>query len=77
MDTYTQIVDLYRKFVEAHYELVPYLLTTGTKAFESGTSSITPMVTRRGSVHAKRHTQHSHALVVAATKAKEPAHHPA
>lgn len=75
--TYTQIVDLYRKFVEAHYELVPYLLTTGTKAFESGTSSITPMVTRRGSVHAEQHTHHSHTLGVAATKTKEPAHHPA
>ena len=40
----TAVVDNYRLFTNAHYELVPYLLTTGTQAYESGVSSITPRV---------------------------------
>ena len=35
--------DLSHRFVTAHYELVPYLLTTGTEAYEQGVSSITPL----------------------------------
>jgi alpha-glucosidase (family GH31 glycosyl hydrolase) len=34
---------LYR-VVDVHYQLVPYLLTTGSHAMETGTSSITPLV---------------------------------
>jgi alpha-glucosidase (family GH31 glycosyl hydrolase) len=40
----TVTVDNYRMFTDAHYELVPYLLTTGTQAFEAGVSAITPRV---------------------------------
>jgi len=39
----TEVVDLYRKFVNAHYELVPYLLDIGTNAWETVTSSLTPV----------------------------------
>ena len=35
-------VMLYR-FVDAHYQLVPYFLTTGSEALETNTSSITPL----------------------------------
>ena len=32
-----------RRFVTAHYEMVPYLLTTGAEAFDKRRSSITPL----------------------------------
>ena len=35
-------ISIYR-FVDTHYQLVDYLLTTGTEAFETNTSSITPL----------------------------------
>ena len=38
----TYYTDIYRSLVAAHYELGPYLLTTGTAALLGGTSSITP-----------------------------------
>ena len=31
------------RFVDIHYRLVPYLLTTGSHALENGKSSITPL----------------------------------
>ena len=34
---------LFCRFVNVHYELVPYLLTTGTEAYENQRSSITPL----------------------------------
>jgi len=40
----TTIVDTYRKFVDAHYELNPYLMTIGTFAYYNGTSSLTPVI---------------------------------
>lgn len=40
----TNTTDTYRLFVNAHYELVPYLYTTGTQAFEGNTSAISPRV---------------------------------
>lgn len=38
----TLLTDTYRKFVNLHYELVPYLVTSGTQAYESGYSQIIP-----------------------------------
>eukprot|EP01147_Barroeca_monosierra_P009809 gene9809-2002_t len=37
------ITQVYRHFVDIHYSLVPYLLTTGSEALESGKSSISPL----------------------------------
>ena len=31
------------RFVDTHYQLVPYLLSTGAEAFETNSSSITPL----------------------------------
>jgi hypothetical protein len=42
-DTTNQTLDIYRKFVDIHYQLVPYLLTTGSRAIETGISSIMPV----------------------------------
>ena len=39
-DGTTQVTDAYRRLVAAHYELVPYLLTTGVAAYERGVSAI-------------------------------------
>ena len=39
----TFVVDVYRRFVDAHLELTPYLMTTGTRAMATGTSSISPV----------------------------------
>ena len=41
-DNTTQVTDAYRRLVAAHYELVPYLLTTGVAAYEAGVSAIWP-----------------------------------
>lgn len=41
-DGTTQVTDMYRRLVNTHYALVPYLLTTGAAAFATGTSAITP-----------------------------------
>jgi hypothetical protein len=38
----TVITDLYRRLVNAHYALSPYLLSTGTTAFARGISALTP-----------------------------------
>ena len=40
----TFVVDTYRRFAAAHVELTPYLLSTGTVAMATGTSSLTPMM---------------------------------
>lgn len=38
------IVYLYiYRFVDVHYQLVPYLLTTGSEAYENGRSSLSPL----------------------------------
>ena len=37
------IPSILHRFVDVHYQLVPYLLTTGSNAMETGTSSITPL----------------------------------
>jgi alpha-glucosidase (family GH31 glycosyl hydrolase) len=42
-DATNQTLDIYRKFVDVHYQLVPYLLTTGSHAMDTNTSSITPL----------------------------------
>jgi alpha-glucosidase (family GH31 glycosyl hydrolase) len=34
----TTLTDTYRKFTNLHYELVPYLTTIGTQAYEGGYS---------------------------------------
>lgn len=39
----TTYADIYRRLVAAHYELGPYLLSTGTAALLNGSSVITPM----------------------------------
>ena len=39
----TLVVDTYRKFVVQHYEMVPYLTTCGTQAYEGGYSVIIPI----------------------------------
>jgi len=39
----TTVVDTYRTFATIHTNLIPYLLTTGTIAYESGNSSISPI----------------------------------
>lgn len=31
-----EVLAIYKKYVDIHYELVPYLLTSGTEAFEQG-----------------------------------------
>jgi hypothetical protein len=36
------VTDAYRRLVAAHYELGPYLMTTGASAYAAGVSSITP-----------------------------------
>jgi hypothetical protein len=38
----TSTTDIYRKMVAAHMQLIPYLMTTGTQAFEQNKSSIEP-----------------------------------
>jgi hypothetical protein len=38
----TALTDAYRSLVAAHYELNPYLLTTGAQSYEAGISSIRP-----------------------------------
>ena len=38
------------RFVDTHYQLVPYLLTTGAEAFETNTSSITPLASHESFV---------------------------
>eukprot|EP00731_Ephydatia_muelleri_P029081 Em0020g725a len=43
VDDSNQTLDIYKMFVDTHYQLVDYLLTTGTEAFETNTSSITPL----------------------------------
>ena len=40
--TGTFVLDAYRRLVAAHYELQPYLLSTGAAAWEARVSSITP-----------------------------------
>jgi hypothetical protein len=40
----TFVVDSYRKLVAAHYELEPYLLSTGAQAWEDGGSIMNPMM---------------------------------
>lgn len=42
-DKTNETLHIYNRFVTAHYEIVPYLLTTGTEAFEKRVSSITPL----------------------------------
>ena len=44
-----------RRFVDVHYQLVPYLLTTGSHAMETNTSSITPLA-KHNSFIEKVHT---------------------
>jgi alpha-glucosidase (family GH31 glycosyl hydrolase) len=38
----TNVTDRYRRYVNAHLELLPYLLTTGSDALDSGCSALTP-----------------------------------
>ncbi len=40
----TDTTDTYRTYVNAHYELVPYMYTNGVQAFESNYSAILPRV---------------------------------
>jgi len=42
-DGSTQVTDMYRRLVNSHYALVPYLLSTGAAAFAAGASAITPV----------------------------------
>jgi hypothetical protein len=42
-DNTTQVLDMYRRLVNAHYMLVPYLLSTGTAAYAAGVSAIAPV----------------------------------
>ncbi|XP_064406980.1 alpha-glucosidase 2-like [Halichondria panicea] len=42
-DSNNQTLHIYNRFVTVHYEIGPYLLTTGTEAFETKRSSITPL----------------------------------
>lgn len=37
------ITKLYRKFTHAHYEIVPYLYTSGIDAYQNRDSLITPL----------------------------------
>ena len=37
------VTDIYRLYVNIHYQLVPYLLTTGSDALENNRSSLTPL----------------------------------
>ena len=39
----TLIQDIYRKFVNLHYEIVPYLLSEGTDSYEKVNSVIRPI----------------------------------
>lgn len=57
-DTITVKILLYNadcRFVDVHYQLVPYLLTTGSHAMDSNTSSITPLA-KHNSFIEKVHT---------------------
>lgn len=38
-----QTVEIYRRFVNIHYELVPFFLTAGTEAYQKGESVIQPL----------------------------------
>ena len=38
------------RFVDTHYQLVPYLLTTGAEALEANSSSITPLASHESFV---------------------------
>jgi len=40
------IVDTYRKFTAAHYQLVPYLMTVGAQAYERNGSTMVPLAKR-------------------------------
>jgi hypothetical protein len=42
-DNSTQVTDMYRRLVNAHYALVPYFFSTGTTAYAAGVSAITPV----------------------------------
>ena len=41
----TEVTDMYRRLVNAHYSLVPYMFSTGTAAYAAKVSSITPSCT--------------------------------
>ena len=45
----------YCRFVNAHYQLVPYLLTTGSEAFEGDNSSITPLAPHQNFIEKVNH----------------------
>lgn len=45
-DNNNQTLDIYRSFVYLHYEINPYLLTSGTDAYERGVSTVTPLADR-------------------------------
>jgi len=56
-------VMLYR-FVDAHYQLVPYFLTTGSEALETNTSSITPLAKHDNFINKVRPSLHVSAVSV-------------
>lgn len=39
----TGVTDTYRRFVNAHYQLVPFFLSKGTQAYEAGRSVMRPL----------------------------------
>ena len=42
-DNSTQVTDMYRRLVNAHYALVPYFFSTAAAAYAAGASAITPV----------------------------------
>jgi len=42
-DNTNETLDIYRTFVNIHYELGPYFLNAGTTAYETGVSVMYPM----------------------------------
>jgi alpha-glucosidase (family GH31 glycosyl hydrolase) len=55
----TLLTDTYRKFVNLHYELVPYLVTIGAQAYEGGYSSISPQAAFPGNYNPIQSTDFS------------------
>jgi len=41
-----ETVHIYRKFVQEHYKLIPYMLTVGNQARENGVSTLAPLATK-------------------------------
>lgn len=54
-----ETVNIYRTFAQQHHRMAPYLLTSGTHAIATGTSTITPLAKRDESVPSYRSPQPS------------------